>query len=485
MPLRICLLASEAAPFAKTGGLADVSSALVKYLHGAGHDARLFMPLYSRIDRARYEMYPVDFLQDVALEVGPHRYRYSVFTARMPDSQAFIYLVDCPPLYGRPGIYTQDPDEHLRFLALTRAAIECCQHMGWSPDVVHANDWHTAFAPLLLEASYDWDGLFARTKSVLTIHNIGYQGVFAAGRVADLGLGPKSYLLHQDDLRAGRINSLRHGVMYADVITTVSPTYAREIRTPAYGMGLQDDLNARGEAVVGILNGVDYDEWDPRVDRYLTQHYGPGELAIKADLKRELLKRMRLETGKRAALFGIVSRFTVQKGLDLLFDTLPAVLAQRNACLVALGSGEHRYEELFEGLQRDFPRRVVYHRGYSDELAHWIEAASDIFLMPSLYEPCGLNQMYSLRYGTIPIVRRTGGLADSVVQYDPATKQGTGIVFNDFNAGAMSWALNFALDLYARPVEWQRIVRNAMAQDFSWERQGAEYVALYEGLAGK
>lgn len=480
--MRICLIASEAAPLAKTGGLADVAAALAKHLHRAGHDVRLYMPLYSRIDRSKLDLYPVEFLRDVPLELGTHRFRYSVLTAALPGSQAPVYLIDCPVLYARRGIYSADADEHLRFLALTRAALECSQRMGWSPDILHCNDWHTAFGPLFLKAMYEWDRLFKTTRSVLTIHNIGYQGIFPAHAAGDLGLGPRANLLHQDDLRAGRVNSLKHGIIYADAITTVSPTYAREIRTDQYGMGLQDVLRARTETMIGILNGVDYDEWDPRRDRYLPKHFDPDSLDVKGELKRQFAERLQLSLGERTALAGIITRMTVQKGLELLFDALPSALAKRDLALVALGSGDAHYERFFMQLQRQFPGRVLYHRGFSDELAHWIEAASDMFLMPSLYEPCGLNQMYSLRYGTVPIVRRTGGLADSVELYEPSTRQGTGILFNDFNGTAMSWALNVALDLYAQPEHWRQMVLNGMRKDFSWDRRGAEYVALYERL---
>jgi starch synthase len=482
MALSVCFITSEVAPLAKTGGLADVSAALLKYLHASGHDVRLFVPFYGRIDRAGLETHAVEFLQDLPVDVGPHHYRFSVATAHLPGSRGFVYLIDCPVLYGRPRVYTEDRDEHLRFLALTRIAFVCCQRMGWSPQILHCNDWHTAFGPLFLRTIYAWDKLFARTKSVLTIHNIGYQGVFSAAAAGDLGLGASASMLHQDDLRAGRINSLKHGILYADAITTVSPSYAEEIRTPQYGMGLESTLRARAGALVGILNGVDYDEWDPRWDRYITRNFDVHELEVKAELKREFLGRLGLAAAPAAPLLGIVSRLTVQKGLDLLFDTLPPLLARGAMTCVALGNGEARYERFFESLQRQFPSGIAFHRGFSDELSHWVEAASDMLVMPSLYEPCGLNQMYSLRYGTVPIVRRTGGLADSVEPFNPVTRRGTGIVFNDFNAQAMAWAFDTALELYADPIAWQQLMRNGMAQDFSWDRQGAEYVALYERL---
>jgi len=482
MTLTVCLLASEAAPLSKTGGLADVSSALTKYLHSAGHDVRLFTPLYSSINRGKFPVQPVEGLQNMDIGVGPHSYVMSVMSTTMPGSTATIYLLDCPGLFSRPTLYTTDADEHLRFLAFTRAVFTCCQRMQWSPQILHCNDWHTAFAPLFLKALYDWDRMFAGTRSVLTIHNIGYQGVFASSAIEDLSLGPKNYLLHQDDLRAGRINPLRHGILYADAITTVSPTHAREICTDQYGMGLQDSLRARSGALVGILNGVDYAEWDPRHDHYLPKHFDADTLAVKAELKQQLMKRMGLTIAAGIPLAGIVSRLAAQKGLDLMFDSLPAVLEWRDFGLIALGSGDAQYEKFLAELQQSFPGRVAFKRGYDDELAHWIEAACDMFLMPSQYEPCGLNQMYSLRYGTVPIVRKTGGLADSVEHYDPATGQGTGVVFNDYDSEALEWGINTALDWYGEPERWKRIVRNGMERDFSWERQGGLYVDLYKRL---
>jgi starch synthase len=482
MTLRVCFVCSEAAPLAKTGGLADVSAALTKYLHGSGHDVRLFMPFYKQIRRDKLETHPVAVLQKVPLQLGPHRYEFSVTEARLPGSKAAVHLIECPALYERPALYTFDVDEHLRFLLLTRAAFECCQRLRWSPQILHCHDWHTGFGPLFLKTVYDWDAMFKETRSVITIHNIGYQGVFNASAVGDLGLGDKSYLLHQDDLRAGQINALKHGVMYADAITTVSPTYANEICTDEYGMGLQQTLRSRSHALTGILNGVDYDEWDPRHDPYLPLHYDSTRLPQKAALKKQFIARMQLEAGPATPLAGIVTRLASQKGIDLLFDALPRTLASRDLVFAALGSGDAPYEQFFTKLQQDFPGRVAFHRGYSDELAHWIEAASDMFLMPSLYEPCGLNQMYSMRYGTVPIVRKTGGLADSVRHYDPASGKGTGIVFKEFTTPALTQALGSALDLYAQPAHWERLVRNGMAEDFSWEQQGARYVKLYERL---
>jgi starch synthase len=480
--LAICLLAAEVAPLSKTGGLADVAGGLTRYLHAAGHDVRLFSPCYSSIDRAAFGVEPLAALRDLPLGVGSHTYVFSVLRAVLPGG-APAYLIDCPALYAREALYTAGADEHVRFLAFTRAALSACQRLGWAPQVLHCHDWHAAFAPLFVKMLRD-QRVFAATRTLLTIHNVGYQGIFAATDVADLDL-PSPGLLYQPDLAAGQINALRHGILHADAINTVSPTHAREICSPEYGMGLDDSLRLRAAAgeLSGILNGVDYDEWDPRHDRYLPAHYDAARLATKAQLKREFRVRRQLPGAPEVPLLGLVSRLAVQKGIELMFDALPRVLSERALSFAVLGSGESLYEEFFTTLQRRFPGRVAFHSGHDDELAHWIEAASDMFLMPSRYEPCGLNQMYSLRYGTPPIVRRTGGLADSVEHYDPGSGTGTGVVFNDFDSPALVWALNCALDLHAQPAHWTRMVVNGMQCDFSWQRQGAQYLALYRRLS--
>ncbi len=325
MPLQVCLVAAEMTPLAKAGGLADVSAALVKYLHADGHDVRLFMPGYAVIRRAELECYPVDFLQNQTLQLGAYRYEFSVSTARLPGSDAFVYLVDCPACYDRPSIYTADPDEHRRFLLLTHAAFLCCQRMAFAPQIMHFNDWHTAVGTLLLRSTYAWDRLFAGSRSVLTIHNVGYQGFIGSGALAEV-LPGGSAMLDQGELAMGRIGLLRTGIHYADLITTVSPTYAREIQTAEYGMGLDGELRARADALIGMLNGVDYDDWDPRHDRFLPRHYDPDHLGAKAALKQELLQRLALGSDADAPLIGVVSRLVAQKGFDLLFDVLPRLL---------------------------------------------------------------------------------------------------------------------------------------------------------------
>ena len=482
--LRICLAAAEVAPLAKTGGLADVAAALPAYLHRQGHDVRVLMPRYARLEGQGLDIRPVAFLQDLPMRIGPWDLRYSIDTTTLPGSDLPIYLLRCPQLYDREGIYTQDGDEHLRFILLSRAAIEMCQGMAFAPHVFHCHDWHTALIPLFLRSIYAWDALFGSSRSVLTIHNIGYQGVFPAAILPDLALGGDSGLLHQDDLNAGRINFMKHGVLYADLITAVSPRYAQEIQGEEYGLGLDALLRQRSASVVGILNGVDYHEWNPQTDALIPRKYSSRDLRGKARCKQLLMEQMGLSGGAEQPLLGIVSRLVAQKGIELMEQVLPPLLRQRDFSLAVLGSGESRYEAFFEQLQRAFPGRVSFYRGYNNTLAHWIEAGADMFLMPSLYEPCGLNQMYSLKYGTVPIVRETGGLADSVEQVNPATATGTGILFRDYNSQGLRWALNTALDLYANQPLWRKIMRNGMARDYSWDQQGAHYVDLFRRLSG-
>ena len=483
---RICFLTAEISPFAKTGGLGDVAAALPRQLHRRGADVRVFAPLHALADLQGCEQRPVPALQGASVTVGATEFRYDVREVRLPGSDLWIQLVDCPAVFDRPFIYSDAQDEHVRYLVLTRAALDSCQRLRFAPDIVHCNDWHTAFAPLLLRTAYAWDtAIFGATRSVFTIHNIGYQGVFSASAAADVGPGVNVDALHQADLAQGRINPMRHGILYADAVTTVSPTYAQEIRTPEGGYGLDADLRARHDAVSGILNGVDYDDWNPATDRYLPFRYSVDDMAGKSRNRESLLDLLRMPAAATVPVVGMVTRLTRQKGIELLEQALPDLFQRHDFRFVALGSGEPQYERFMHSLQERFPGRAVFYSGYSEELAHFIEAASDIFLMPSLYEPCGLNQMYSLKYGTVPVVRRTGGLADSVQHFDPATSTGTGIVFNDFDAGGLRWALQTAFEWFSWPSVWRRLVQNGMRQDFSWDARVADYEALYERLAGE
>jgi starch synthase len=478
--LRICYVISELAPFAKTGGLGDVAAALPSAMHDAGHDVRVFVPLYGTIDTAAYDFRPIEGVPPVSIAFDGRTVRFTIATATLPGSRLTAHFVHCPELYGRPAIYTSDADEPLRFVLLCRAVIETCQRLRWAPHVFHCNDWQSALLPLYLRTLYRWDGLFEPARTLLTIHNLAYQGVFSSAILPQLGVGADMF--DRDDLRAGWINFLKTGIRSADRLSTVSPTYAREIQTEEGGAGLHALLRARRSDLVGILNGVDYRLWSPETDPYLPHPYSPRALEGKRLNKKHLVGRLQMRDENGVPLVGMVSRLVSQKGIDLLFDALPRALAATDLNFVILGSGERHYEDFFRRLHVSFPDRVRFYAGFSDELAHLIEGASDLFLMPSRYEPCGLSQMYSLKYGSVPVVRRVGGLADTVVPYNPTTGAGTGFLFEPYTPDALRSALGLALDRFRHRDAWRRLMRNGMAQDFSWETQAGKYVKLYREL---
>ena len=486
-PLRICLAASEVAPFAKTGGLADVLSGLARWLarkpaKGSGHDVRIFLPFYKRIAEAGTKTEPLKGATALDVRFPNRTIRFGIRTALLPNSEVKVHFIDCPELYNRAGIYTDDGDESLRFAMLCRAVLETCQRWQWSPDVVHCNDWHTALLPLYLKTVYAWDRLFASTRSVLTIHNVGYQGSFPDSQLETIGLGEQRAHLHHGDLRDGRFSFLKTGVLHAHKVTTVSRTYAKEIQTPELGMGMDELLRTRSNDLLGIVNGVDYGDWDPAADPLIPHHFTAEDLSGKSKMKAALLQRLQLPHDPRAPVFGIVSRLTAQKGFDLFADSIPVFLQREDMRLCVLGSGEQKHEAYFQWLRDTWPKKVGVYKGFHDELAHWIEAGSDVFLMPSRFEPCGLNQMYSLKYGTPPVVRRTGGLADTVEQWDPGKQTGTGFLFDDFSSQALAGAIDWALRNWRDQQGWRRLVQNGMRKDFSWDRQGPEYEALYRSL---
>ncbi|MDB4941949.1 MAG: hypothetical protein JWP97_1483 [Labilithrix sp.] len=485
--MNVLFVASEVAPFAKTGGLGDVSAALPRALSvkERGHDVRIVMPMYARIkgvDDAEV------VIREAALDLGPHRIVFSVHVTQLPGTTVPVYLVRCAGLYGRQGIYTEDADEHLRFAVLSWASLIICQRLGFRPDVIHVNDWQTALVPLLLRTLFAWDKLFAQTRTVLTIHNIGHQGAFDAKVVAEVGLGPAVQHLHQDQLQEGRLNFLLHGILYANAITTVSPTYAREVQTAEHGVGLDPFLRDRENVLFGILNGIDESEWSPEKDALIPFRFSLDQLEGKEHNKQALLQAAGLPYDPEVPVLGIVSRLAWQKGFDLCESVLPRILARRNAQLVVLGTGEHRYTAFFASLARRFPRQVAYLSQFSEPMAHLIEAGSDMFLMPSRYEPCGLNQMYSLRYGTVPIVHRTGGLADTVTMFDPARGSGNGFYFEHFDESGLTFALDAALRVWGTGngkdrVQWRRIQANGMRGRFGWENRVAAYEQVYRMVA--
>ncbi len=480
---RVLHVASEVAPFSKTGGLADVAAALPAATARAGHEPRIFTPLHGAIDRSAHELENVEG-GPWRLFLGERSFEYSLWRGKVPGTGVEVEFADCPALFNRPGIYGGADDEHLRFLFLQRAALDATVRRQWAPDIVHVHDWHTGLVPLYLKTLYAEERVLASARSVLTMHNLGYQGMFGADVVGATGLTPFARYLHQDDLAADRFNFLKTGIMYADVLTTVSPTYAEEIQTSRHGFGLDELLRQRASNLVGILNGIDTATWNPRADNHLDYRYSVKSLWRKEKNKESLLAECGLPYEKGRPVIGMVGRLTAQKGIDLLDGPLADVLARHDVSLVVLGQGEERYERFFRGLQAAMPAQVFFYFGYHEVFAHRVEAGADMFLMPSLYEPCGLNQMYSLAYGTVPIVHKTGGLADTVTLFDPATGEGNGIVFDHPTAEGVRWALETALTLHLDRKQWKRIVANAMAADNSWDRRAAEYHDLYARLAG-
>ncbi len=474
--MRILHVAAEVAPFAKAGGLADVVGGLSAQQNMAGHDVRVVMPDYRAVRPPHLALEPVGQPHHVSVGGGEIYYEY----LRLPDyaDYAATYFVTCPEFFGSGGIYGPGAREAQRFLLLCRAAVQLCHDLKWAPDIVHCHDWHTAMVPLLIADDRHKAGLFRDSRCVLTIHNIGYQGVFPALALDDAGLGSIHEVL-EDSVVDEEINFLRAGIEAADALTTVSPTHAEEICTPAHGMTLDKELLARGDDLVGILNGADYRHWNPATDAALASCYTLDNPGGKAECKRALLRELGLEIDMAAPLLGMVSRLVEHKGCDLVVAALPGILAEQPLGLAILGDGDALYANALRDLSDKFPGRVAFVQAYDEGLAHRIIAGSDLFLVPSRYEPCGLTQMYAMRYGSVPVVRQTGGLADTVQHYDPAHGTGTGSVFRDADPNGLRWALETALNWYREPEQWRRLQANGMRCDFAWATQAPEYEALY------
>jgi starch synthase len=484
-PLRILFVSAEVAPFAKTGGLGDVVGALPKALAALGHDVRVVMPLYQVVRHGQFALEELVSELTVPLVIGNRTARVWQSVALTSDVSAArtpVYFIEQDEFFARPGLYGDEngdyPDNAIRFIFFCRAALALALRLGDPLDVIHCHDWQTALIPAYLRALPWLDARLASAALVYTVHNLAYQGVFPAWAFQLTGLPPPLFQPTGMEF-FGMVNFMKAGLLYADVLTTVSPTYAEEICTPDFGFGLHTVLQTRRNALVGILNGVDYSVWSPEVDPHITARYHAEDLTGKAECKKALLQEFHLPGEIETPLIGMISRLVDQKGFDLLVAALDRLLTL-NFRLVILGSGAQPYEEFLSSLSQRYPQKVAVRVGFDDVLAHQIEAGSDCFLMPSRYEPCGLNQIYSLRYGTIPIVRATGGLKDTVMPFNPETGEGTGFVFQDASGDALFSAVNEALTIFANPTAWRRLMRNAMAQDFSWRESATRYVELYQ-----
>ncbi len=476
-PLKVLFVASEVAPFRKTGGLADVAGALPKALRRRGLDVRVVMPLYAGIKWGDLE--PLDGMLNVPMYGGP--LRAGVRLGRLPGSDVPIYFIeyhrffDRPYLYGPPGQAYLDNLE--RFTLLSRGALELCKALAFIPDVVHANDWQTALIPAYIN-TVEWARPLHASASVFTIHNLAYQGNFDGGSMFITGLGPEHYNPGEFE-HFGDVNLMKGAIAHSTMLSTVSPTYGREIQTPAYGFGLDGVLAARGTELRGILNGIDFDEWNPTADPLLPAGFDADHPIGKAACKAALQKEVGLPVRPGTPLFGVIGRLTPQKGLDVLAYALDLLL-KWDMQLVLLGSGDSEAERFFAALSYRRGDKFRAFIGFDDGLAHRIEAGADFFLMPSRFEPCGLNQMYSLRYGTLPIVRATGGLIDTVQNYDEKHGTGTGFMFEDLTVAGLTNTVGWALSTYFnRPLHIEGMRRSAMAQDFSWSRAAAAYERMY------
>jgi starch synthase len=480
-PLRILTVCAEFAPLAKVGGLGDVTAGLTRYLAGRGHDVRVVLPFYAVIDRQRAAPGGIAVMQR-SIALAGREIRYAAYCLSQDTAGASVYLIDCPALFGGE-VYASGDAEAVRFMVLSQAALELCRTMHFRPDIVHCHDWHAAPAAVLLKGAWRSEPGFRTCYTVLTIHNIGYQGIFPARVLEPAGFVAARSLFPPDDIERGQVNFLRAGISHADALTTVSPTHAQEIQTPEFGMGLDALIRQRRHRLAGILNGVDYAHWSPESDALIAQHYSSHDLAGKRGCRAMLLHRLGLQADESTPVVGFVSRLAEQKGIDILIHALPALLAQHRLVFALLGSGERHYVEALRRLVARFPGRVAFLEAQDEPAAHGIIAGSDLLMMPSLYEPCGLTQLYAMRYGTVPVVRATGGLADTVRHFDPATGQGTGSVFRDADVGGLIWGLSAALGWFADRERWLQLVRNGMSQDFSWDRQGPKYEEIYARLA--
>jgi starch synthase len=478
--MRVVMAASEVVPYAKTGGLADVAGALPSALRRLGVDVAVVMPKYATITPERFPLRRREWTLQVP--VSSRTVTASVLQSEMDDLVP-VYFIEADEYFARSGLYGTPDGDYLdnaeRFAFFSRAILALLQHLG-APDVLHCHDWQTGLAPAFLRADAGRYPELMDLRTVLTIHNIGYQGVFWHFDWHLLNLDWRYFTPEWIEFY-DKINYLKGGIVFSDAITTVSPTYAQEIQTPELGHGLDGVLVARRQVLCGILNGVDYAEWSPENDAYIAARYSADDPSGKAVCKADLQAAMGLPVDPKLPLIGIVSRLADQKGFDLIAE-IAAQLLRKRVQVVVLGSGDARYQNLLPELAARFPKHLAVRIAFDNTLAHKIEAGSDMFLMPSRYEPCGLNQIYSLRYGTIPIVRATGGLQDTIVDFAPRRGRGTGFKFSEYSSAALLSCIERALRTYRTPEAWRTLMRNAMQADFSWDRSAEAYINLYRRI---
>ena len=488
--LKILFVTSEVVPFVKTGGLADVSAALPQTLAELGHEVRIVVPKYGAVDDRKFKIHEVVRLKDIKIELAGKEVIFSLKSCFLPGQKirVQIYFLDNQEyfgsrnsLYGDPMTGKDYPDNDERFIILNRAVFELIIKLGWIPDIIHCNDWQCGLIPTYLKTVYSGEENFDKFKTLFTIHNLAYQGEFSKSSFKKTGL-PDKLNSPKGILHKGKLNFMKSGLVYADAINTVSKTYANEIRTDSViGSGLKDVLSKRRDDLYGIINGIDTKVWNPDRDKHLPKKYSIKNVEQKAVNKQALAEKFGFEFKEDTPIIGLISRLFDSKGIDLIEKILPQLL-KLDIQMIVLGTGDKRYHSFFDQIAKKHSDKFACYLGFNDDLAHLIEGGADILLMPSKYEPCGLNQMYSLNYGTIPVVRETGGLADTVKKFNEKTKEGTGFVFKKYNAKELLTEIKRALKVYRDKDTWNKIVKAGMKEDFSWNSSAKKYIDLYKTI---
>ncbi|MCX6149913.1 MAG: glycogen synthase GlgA [Ignavibacteriales bacterium] len=488
--LKILFITSEVFPFMKTGGLADVSAALPQALMEMGHEVRIVVPKYGAIDERKFKIHEVVRLKDLPIMIGEKEVIFSLRSSFLigPKVRVQIYFLDNIDYFGsRQSLYIDQetgldyPDNHERFILLARSVFELINKLGWVPDIIHCNDWQCGLVPAYLKTIYKDDPLIVNIKTIFTIHNLAYQGFFPKSEFYKTGL-PEELNSEKGIEIYGRCNFMKSGLIYSDVITTVSERYAEEItKDEEWGAGLKTILLKRKKDIYGILNGIDNKIWNPELDTTIPKNYSAKTIEDKVENKKALAEKFGFSFNPEIPIIGSISRLIDAKGFDLISEIIQELMSL-NVQMVLLGNGEKKYHKLFEDIQKKHRGKFSCYLGYSDELAHLIEAGSDMFLMPSKYEPCGLNQMYSLSYGTVPIVRETGGLADTVSRYSDKDETGNGFVFKKYDSQEFLKEIKRAIKLFQDKKTWIKIIKNGMKSDFSWISSGKKYVDLYKNI---
>jgi starch synthase len=479
-PVKVLFVSPEVVPFAKTGGLADVAGSLPKALKKLGCDVRLVMPLYRMVRQGNHPL--KKRLEGIRVPIGSRAIEVDIYESSLPGDIP-VYFIERDEFFDRGNLYGTPKGDYFdndqRFVLFSKTALALAPQLPFQPDLVHGHDWQTGLIPALLHFQRHRDPFWAGTAALFTIHNIAYQGLFDPDIIPLAGLPWEAYSPSGLEFW-GSVNLLKSGIVYSQIINTVSRKYSREIQTEEYGYGLEGILSYRRNDLFGIINGVDYEDWNPKTDPLIAAPYDDNDLTGKTACKIDLLKQFNLSEERQASpLLGVISRLADQKGFDLLAAVMDRLI-EKEVTLVVLGTGEEKYHQLFSELAASFPHKIGLRLAYDNALAHKIEAGSDMFLMPSRYEPCGLNQIYSLKYGTIPIVRATGGLDDTIQPFQAQDRSGTGFKFQEYQAEAFWKSLEEALQTYKNPNLWRVLMRQAMTQDFSWENSAREYLRLYQ-----